>query len=197
LNITIDDEVKKEIVNGCFESVYIVQEACYRLCVDNDVFSTQAEHRTIGRGADVESLVRTIVSEQSARYSAFLANFSTGFQETQLQMHKWLLLPVLMATPQQLEDGLPWNTIRKVIDANHDAAPVNPGNLTQSLGSVAALQVKGKITPIILDYDQTNKRLDTVDRGFLIWLNYQDRPALRDELGLPAEPTVPDGMAIG
>jgi hypothetical protein len=110
-------------------------------------------------------------------------------------MHKWLLLPVLMATPQQLEDGLPWNWLRKVIDTNHPQAPVNPGNVTQSIRSIASLQVKAKITPIILDYDQTKKRLNVVDRGFLIWLNYQDRRALRESLALPADAEEPEAIA--
>ena len=167
LNIQIDDTLKNVLVDGCFESVYIVQEACYRVCVNNGVHQTQPKTLTIGAGTDVAELVRSIVGEQSARYDAFLTNFSGGFQETQLQMHKWLLLPVLMATSKQLEAGLPWNTLRKVIDANHPDAPINPGNITQSLGSVASLQVKSKITPIILDYDQTKKRLNVVDRGSL------------------------------
>lgn len=141
--------------------------------------------------------MRSIVAEQSARYDAFLTNFANGFQETQLEMHKWLLLPVLLAASKQLEDGVAWNAIRKLLDANHPSAPLNPGNITQSLGSVASLQVKAKITPIILDYDQTTKRLNVVDRGFLIWLNYQDRAALREDLGLPRDAVLPGGVVLG
>ncbi|MFZ0862981.1 MAG: hypothetical protein WAN18_20120, partial [Candidatus Sulfotelmatobacter sp.] len=62
---------------------------------------------------------------------------------------------------------------------------LNPGNLTQALQSVASLQVKKDITPIILDYDQTNLRLNIVDRGFIIWLNHQNRPDLLAAAGLP------------
>ena len=39
--------------------------------------------------------------------------------------------------------------------------------------------------PIILDYDQTNLRLNVVDRGFLIWLANQDRNELLDLADLP------------
>jgi hypothetical protein len=194
LNIVIEDDVKVAIVDGCFDSVYIVQEACYRIAVQAGIHHTQQSTRSIGAGCDVDALVRDIVNEQSARYDAFLTNVASGFQETQLEMHKWLLLPVLMATAHQLESGLPWNSLRKVIDANRPQAPVNPGNVTQSLRSIASLQVKAKITPIILDYDQTKKRLNVVDRGFLIWLNYQDRPPLRESLDLPAWPAEIDGM---
>lgn len=192
LNITVDAEVKDSLVDSCFDSVYIVQEACYRLCVNEGVEVTQAEPKAIGSGTNVTLLVQQIVNEQSARYDNFLSGFAQGFQETVLQMHRWLLLPVLMGDATELEEGLGWNHIRKVIDANHPDSPINRGSLTQSLRSVASLQVKAKITPIILDYDQTRKRLNVVDRGFLVWLNYQDRETLRDSLGLPAVPVVPD-----
>jgi hypothetical protein len=50
---------------------------------------------------------------------------------------------------------------------------------------VASLQVKVSITPIILDYDQTDRMLKVVDRGFLIWLGHQDRTELLAEAELP------------
>jgi hypothetical protein len=197
LNITIDEPVKEELIESCFESVYIVQEACFRLCENSGVHAMQSEAVAIGAGTDIQGLVGNIVNEQAARYEFFLNNFARGFQETQLQMYLWVLLPVTMASAKELEGGLAWNTIRNVIDANHPETPINPGNLTQALRSVSSLQVKARITPIILDYDQTTKRLNVVDRGFLIWLNYQDRPGLRKELGLPTEPNLPEGLILG
>jgi hypothetical protein len=59
------------------------------------------------------------------------------------------------------------------------------GNLTQALQSTASLQVKKDIKPIVLDYDQTNSKLNIVDRGFLIWLENQDRAELLDLAELP------------
>jgi hypothetical protein len=65
-----------------------------------------------------------------------------------------------------------------------------PGNVTQALQSTASLQVgKMRIKPIILDYDQSRRRLNVVDRGFLIWLGHQDKTELLAAAGLPSEPT--------
>ena len=72
-----------------------------------------------------------------------------------------------------------------MINSNHDTGKVNAGNITQALKSVANLQVKVNITPIILDYDQTDRKLKVVDRGFLIWLGHQNRDELLAEAGLP------------
>lgn len=197
LNIQFHPGMRDALLSGCFDSVYIVQEACYRICIDAEVHSTCKDVLVVGETTDIPQLIRDVVSEQSARYGKFLDGFSGGLQETEYEMHKWILLPILIATSSELESGLAWNTLRKVIDANHPKAPVNPGNLTQALGSVASLQVKRKITPIVVDYDQTNKRIDVVDRGFLIWLNYQNLADLRTDLGLPVDPTIPRTLTIG
>lgn len=59
------------------------------------------------------------------------------------------------------------------------------GNLTQALQATASLQVRKDIKPIILDYDQTNLSLNVVDRGFLIWLDNQNRNELLEMAELP------------
>jgi len=47
------------------------------------------------------------------------------------------------------------------------------------------LQVKKDIKPIVLDYDQTNLKLNVVDRGFLIWVENQNRNDLLELADLP------------
>jgi hypothetical protein len=56
-----------------------------------------------------------------------------------------------------------------------------------ALQSVGSLQVKKDIKPIVLDYDQTNLRLNVVDRSFLIWLDNQSTLELLELAGLPIE----------
>lgn len=139
----------------------------------------------VGDHVEPTDMIRRVVDAQSARYNSFIQNFAGGFMETALEMYRWLLLPVLLATPEELEDGLGYAAIGKCISANHPAGKINPGNVTQALLSTAALQVKLGITPIILDYDQSTRRLDVVDRGFLIWVGHQNKDDLLDAAGLP------------
>jgi len=51
--------------------------------------------------------------------------------------------------------------------------------------------VKLGIKPIILDYDLSTRRLNIVDRGFLIWLDSQGQQRLLQELELPQYPHLP------
>lgn len=185
LNIEFEENFKQGLIDGCFESVSVVQVACHDVCEAAEVYATRDEHVQVGAGVDPRAVIRDVVDKQSGRYRAFLQNFAEGFQETQLEMYRWLLLPVLIATPEELETGLSLGHIRRIIDENHPTGEVNAGNITQALKSTASLQVKVGIKPIILDYDQSTRRLKVVDRGFLIWLGHQDGAELLAEAQLP------------
>ena len=84
----------------------------------------------------MKGLVKEVVDQQSGRYSAFITNFSGGFQETRLEMYKWLLYPILTSNPEKLEEGFRWNELPKILQENHPAGEnFNPGNLSQALVS--------------------------------------------------------------
>ncbi|MBG13997.1 MAG: hypothetical protein CL553_12890 [Alcanivorax sp.] len=180
LNIRFSDDFKNHLIDNCFGSVYIVQESCYQCCQKHGILRTQQNHPvTIGSEKDASELVENVVNQQTGRFNSFITQFSDGFQTTELQMHKWLLHPVLTSDIENLRQGVKYSEIRKDLMQHHPAGvELNSGNITQALQSTASLQAKKEIKPIILDYDQTNLRLNVVDTGFLIWLNKQDRTEL-------------------
>ncbi|MCF6281693.1 MAG: hypothetical protein L3J28_05680 [Candidatus Polarisedimenticolaceae bacterium] len=179
LNIKFSAEFIAHLLVNAFGSVYIVQESCYQCCQKYKVNQTQNILVTIGTEAEASEIVESVVNQQTGRFNSFISQFADGFQATELQMHRWLLHPVLTGEISQLRKGLRYNDIRNDLVAHHPSGSgLNPGNITQALQSSASLQVKKEIKPIILDYDQTNLRLNIVDSGFLIWLNKQDRSEL-------------------
>lgn len=187
LNIRFAESFKGAVIAGCLDSVYIVQEACYQACAAKGINFTQENYiRDVGSDLDVPEIIRQVVNQQTGRYNSFITLFAGGFQETTLQMYKWLLYPVLTAETSALEAGLTYRYMRDVLRQHHpEGAALNIGNLTQALQSTASLQVKKDIKPIVLDYDQTNLKLNVVDRGFLIWLANQDRKDLLELAELP------------
>lgn len=187
LNISFAESFKAAVISGSLDSVYIVQEACYQACLAKNInFTQDVQIHEVGADADVSTLIREVVNQQTGRYNAFITLFASGFQETALQMYKWLLYPVLTALKEELESGLTYRHMRDVLRQHHpEGAALNIGNLTQALQSTASLQVKKDIKPIVLDYDQTNLKLNVVDRGFLIWIANQSRQDLLELADLP------------
>ncbi|UVS93458.1 hypothetical protein EFP17_28150 [Burkholderia glumae] len=187
LNVSFDAKFVDELVALARESVYVVQESCRRACLHAGVKSTAPVLTDVGGSLDVSSIVKDVVDQQSARYDAFLTNFADGFQDTELEMHKWLLYPLLITDVELLKDGLKYRKIKEILLEKHPREKdLNPGNITQSLLSSASLQIKKNIMPIIIDYDQSSKTLHVVDKGFLIWLKHQNVDDLLEDIGLDA-----------
>jgi len=185
LNVNFHPETVEALIRFSSDAVALVQEGCYRICEYEGINETQGTCREIGRGIDAEAIVREIVNDQAGRYMAFITNFSEGFQQTDLEMYKWLAYAVLMSPIEALEAGLRRSQVSAIIKAKHpEGAKLNEGNITQALQNAASLQVQKGIRPIIFDYDQTTRVLAVVDRSFLIWLAHQDRAELIAELGI-------------
>ena len=138
------------------------------------------------RNGKIQGIIREVVNQQTGRYNSFITQFAAGFQDTSLKMYRWLLYPVLTASAADLQHGLRYRAMRDTLRAKHpEGNSLNVGNLTQALQATASLQVRKDIKPIILDYDQTNLSLNVVDRGFLIWLDNQNRNELLEMAELP------------
>lgn len=185
LNVSFSNEFKNEIIGASLGSVYIVQESCRRACHEAGVIKTEERLARLSLVRTASDYVAVVVRESGARYQAFLTNFAGGFQDTDLEMYRWLLYPILTSTIENLEAGLKYRFIRETLERVHPrGAGLNPGNVTQALISIPALQSKKNIKPFVLDYDQSELKLSVVDRGFLIWLSTVDRMELLDNLGI-------------
>jgi len=190
LNISFDNNFVDGLLEDCFGSVYIVQEACYQCCIKEGINQTQIVYTEIGASTSPHEIVSLVVAQQTGRFNSFITQFADGFQSTTLEMYKWLLYPILTSKSEALWGGLKYSEIRDILSKNHPhGKELNPGNITQALQSTAALQVKKEVKPIVLDYDQTNQRLRVVDSSFLIWLNKQDINELLSVAGLPIQDT--------
>lgn len=186
LRIALPEEFKDELLDNSFDSVSIIQECCRRAIRSAGVFQTQDQLTEIEFDGNVRALIKEVVDEQGGRYNAFIMNFSEGFQDTRLEMPKWLLWPILTAPTADLERGFLYADIRRSLQLAHpEGKSLNPGNITQALQSAASLQVAKNVKPIVLDYDATTRKMSIVDRGFLIWLDNQDRDDLLELAGLP------------
>ena len=189
LNIAFHSDFKDNLLDYCHDSVFIVQEACNLCCSQERIYQTSSELRVIGENVDCKRVVDDVVNQSSGRFNSFLTNIAEGFQETTLQMHKWLLYPVLISDVGEIENGFSQAKIRTIIQSVHPRGDdLNSGNVTQSLQSISSLQIKKDIKPMVLDYDQTNLRLRVVDKSFLIWIAQQNRDELLDLVELPKKP---------
>lgn len=184
LNVSIADDEKRKLIEKSLNNVYVVQEVCYELCIENNI-KEQSDSPIELNCVNIEQIISKVISQHSGRYNNLITNISEGFQVTELEMHKWIMYAILKSNIEKLENGLKRSEINTLLQAEHPRKQeLNPGNLTQALKSIASLQVKKNTIPIIIDYDSSNLKLNVVDKGFLIWLSDQNIEELIQEIGL-------------
>lgn len=179
LGVAFDDRFTAALVEQSLESVWIVQESCQLACVAAGVYETQAKLVTVA--GDAAALVKTVVDNDSVRFNGFLTRFAAGFEETPMQLHKWVLFVIINAEADALEAGLSYSRVRQDIVDSHPEGDESIANIDSVLSSTSDLQLtRLDLSPLILDYDQTARRLAVVDRSFLVWLRHQVRDDLLD-----------------
>lgn len=186
LYINFDQSFVSGLISGSFESVFIVQEACRRVCREAEIFETQQVQKKVAVGINPRDVIASIILESDGRYRSFLERFSSGFQTTSLEMYKWIIFVILTKAIREIERGVSYSEIIRILRHHHpEGTNLNAGNVSNALSSVGALQTKLHIRPFVLDYDETSRTLKCLDKSFLIWLDGQDRAALLSDFDLP------------
>lgn len=179
LNIEFSDNFVEELMENCYDSVFIVQGSCLKVCRREGIESTRDSLTRVAEGTSAKEIINEVVEDQGSRYRAFLRKFSDGFRETTYEFYKWILYSVITTDVDTLESGLGIRQIMSDIESVHpETGDINQGSFSQSLEKVVDLQMENNIEPIILDDNSNDRRLDIVDNRFLIWFDNQSTEEL-------------------
>lgn len=183
LNIEFGEGVENEMIQISQDNVGLLQELCYRICEEHEIWISQDETKVIGNIQQVKDIAREIADDQSGRYSIFLTKFSEGLSSTELEMYKWIMWVVINASADELRNGISQGTIFHRIKAKHPkSTTLQQNNVNQALERVQNVQFKHKLQPLILDY--SNGDLSVVDANFIVYLQTHDRGELHDKIGI-------------
>ena len=177
LNIDFPFEVENLIVNLSQDNVGLLQEICYRLCEEYEIWQTQEENKIIGTEDQVRSIAKKIADDQSSRYRNFIIKFAEGLSVTELEMYKWIMYAVLNSKSDDLRKGISAGRLFNIIKPKHPKSnTLQQNNLNQALERVQAVQAKHKLQPLIFDF--SNNDLFVVDANFLVYISTQDKAEL-------------------
>lgn len=215
LNIRFDSKLTDKIIEESYDNVYFVQEVCYRVCKEFKISKTlPTETRTRSSKEDYEELevdfiddgeindgrhlipdafnvrniINSIVENHSGRYNAFITHFDIGHDIDELEIHKWILFAILKSESDSLIKGIKISAIKEIVLAKHPLKEkLKLSILQKTLQKLTDFQVQKQIVPNIIDYSEINQTLQIVDRGFIIWLEHQNKKELILEIGLPTD----------
>ncbi|WIX89859.1 hypothetical protein [Amycolatopsis sp. DG1A-15b] len=186
IGITFDRDFKEHILDSCLDSVWVVQQACYQACIEQGVISDANEGTTVGSLEHAKKLMDGIVQDQASRAESFIDSFSAGPTTMLTNIYRWTIFTVLACDIARLEGGLSVAEIAEFIGTF--GAPVDPNlrDLIRELPEISEFQMHHlEISPIVLDYDFGARRLNVVDRSFLLWLSGQNRVDILRQAGMP------------
>ncbi|EKK5378631.1 hypothetical protein PN738_003787, partial [Morganella morganii] len=120
-----------------------------------------------------------LINEQYSRYFKFLTDFSGGFDQTSLELYKWILYTLITVEERYLEIGIPEAAVRRMIQEKHPKkTEASQKKLRQALLKSVDLQAKISIKPIVFEFDSSSSRIKIVDRPFILWRSYQNQDDL-------------------
>ncbi|EPY9203623.1 hypothetical protein ACXHVK_003215 [Morganella morganii] len=179
LNIKFDEKFKSDIVDKCHGSVFLVQQLCFQACELEQINNTQQECKIVGEEFLVEEKIKKLINEQYSRYFKFLTDFSGGFDQTSLELYKWILYTLITVEERYLEIGIPEAAVRRMIQEKHPKkTEASQKKLRQALLKSVDLQAKISIKPIVFEFDSSSSRIKIVDRPFILWRSYQNQDDL-------------------
>jgi hypothetical protein len=188
LNIRFSQEFKDGVKKYCKGNVFLVQQVCMKACELQGVHRYQESLKNVAHGLDIYEEIKRILQMQTGRYTKFLMEFSVGFAPTELELYKWILFPLITLEETHFDNGLPAQAMRRMIVEKHPLSKqVSILKLIGALDRVVSLQQEKNIRPIVIEFDKNRSRLKIVDKGFLLWREFQDSNYLLELADLAAE----------
>ncbi|SOS22189.1 hypothetical protein [Pseudomonas cerasi] len=175
LNLVFAHSFKEEVKKYCRGNVFLVQQICLVACEQQGIHRRQELAVLVASELDVRAEIKDILESQTGRYTKFLMDFSVGFGTTGFELYKWILCPLITFSDGVLANGLTAQALRRFLEKWHPSGnQIKIGRILAALAKVIDLQQEKKISPIIIEYDQTRSRLKIVDKGFLVWREFQE-----------------------
>ena len=169
MNASFSSEVADELVRRAQGNVGQLQEALRQMFLSREIYRTPedaVEFRDVG---EVSTAYEYVAEQLAGRYANSISKFSEGLRDKKLHVYKWVMHAVISATPAERRAGLKSMDIVRHVQEHHPEQ-VLPNNVHSALSNVGKVQNHAEITPIILDFDLTHKRLTIVDNGFHVYL---------------------------
>lgn len=181
LGIKIHPDFTKHVIENCHGSAYILQEACNKLCEDNDIFHTQPFKRTIGNHKSAVEILESIKKNIDPRYSGFISNFINLREHSIDNSNKppkkdylSLLYLIITSRVSDLRNGIHYNVLFD-IRKNHFHDPQHAQRLKDMLLEIPQAQTSMSIRPVIVGYNSNTQVIEFLDREFLFWLSQCDQ----------------------
>jgi hypothetical protein len=199
LNISISEEIVRQIIDGAFDSIGVVQELVKGVCLAAGVGERRPDLTRVDSVADLQTALRQKTEDYSARHLRALESIAEGRKSKKATddsvplylpyytVRAWLDFPF-----DQVVKGIRREMLEAEIKKHHHRPDdVRPSDMSNLLHNFAELQSEKDIVPPIFDYDQNTRTMRVIDSTFYFFLRHVDKEQVVRNLQNPIERRAP------
>jgi hypothetical protein len=195
LNIKISAEIIEKAGKASFSSIGVYQEILKEICLNAGVEKRAFSRVEINDEIHLSNALRKKASDYTTRHQRALESIAAGNPNSggragviPLFLPYYIVRVVLEGGFEGLANGMPRSVIHAGIQKiHHRPADVRPSDMSNLLHNLAALQSTKNISPPIVDYDQSTKRLQVVDSTFYFFLKNANLKEILEEIANPLD----------
>lgn len=179
LNIEFAPGLKRQLVESSFQNVGLLQRLAEKICMEANIYETQDEKIVI---SDIELLKKAraaIVTDIRQRYLRITDVFVEGMRaDSVLHLYARIYNELIDATDDELINGIGLTPLLERIQSNAASdLIIRQSDLTQCLERIERLQANRSITPLLVSFSKSLRKLFLNDREFLFYRKYSgDNP---------------------
>jgi hypothetical protein len=173
LNIEFAPGLRAQLIESSFENVGLLQRLAEKVCMEAEIFSFQSDKKQL---ADIEFLKKAriqLVNDIRQRYTRIAEVFKESMRsDAVLLLYARIYNELVEADDAKLIKGIAYTTLFDRIQANAGAKTIRQSDLTSALDKVERLQARKGVTPLLVSYSKSLRKLFLNDREFLFYRRY-------------------------
>lgn len=173
LNIEFAPGLKSQLIDSSFENVGLLQRLAEKICIEASIFNPQITKQNIS-DIDLLKTARTqLVNDIRQRYTRIAEVFKASMRsDAVLLLYARIYNELLDATDEELIQGIEYSTLFDRIQKNAGRITIRQSDLTSALDKVERLQARKEVTPLLVSYSKSLRKLFLNDREFIFYRRY-------------------------
>lgn len=173
LNIGIDKELKKTLINDSFGNVGILQILLLKLVEDEaDIKETSDALIHVTNPEFLDRAAKSYADQLDGRYQQFAKLLSAGIRKRKKAtgIYAYAMEAIVSAPDEALIEGFSRSEIYEITSAKQPR--IQKGNLKTVLGKLVELQEPENGHELVISYDESIDAIFVVDRQLLFYRKY-------------------------
>jgi len=169
LNVTLSDEIIRNLVNDSFGNVGILQTLVYNVMEEEEIYETLGIKQNI---SDIQSYAKAAVkyaNQLDGLYQQFAKILSNGIRQRgdSTGIYAYTMKAIVEASDEKLQQGFSRDEIFQI--TNSWEPRIQKGNLAIILRKLEELQVDSEYKGLVIGYDESTDSVFVVDRQLLFY----------------------------